>query len=99
MSDEYEPATVAFKYNYGRIQITSTADHERLAELAKTKDFVGDMLSRAHADIVFDFRDEENAHIGPVHHPNRRDLYEARRRIRQLDHFRSLGRPRGPYRR
>lgn len=96
---DLEHTEVPLKYNYGRIYVTSTADYSRLTEMARTGDYIADQLSRAHADIIFEILDMDNAHIGPQHRPGRRELYAARRAEMQHAYFRSLGRPRGPYRR
>ena len=89
----------AFKYKYATIPISGDNDLVKTIHasrafdevMAREMDRLWDDLQWATVD------DQHHRHIGPVHHPNRRDLYEARQRIRQDDYFRSLGRPRGPY--
>jgi hypothetical protein len=98
---DYDQTEVPLKYNYGTIPVSTDNALWRLIEQShRIDEVIAREMERAQADLIWSFADNtNNRHIGPVHHPNRRDLYEVRQRIRQTAYFRSLGRPRGPYRR
>ena len=79
--------------------MTERITSEWLREDKGISDLIAEQMSRAAADMAWEFQDEfENAHLGPRYGPGRGELREACARLRQLEYFRSLGRPAGPYR-
>jgi hypothetical protein len=86
MSDE------PLEWNYGQVPVAGNW----LDEMVQAG--LVDSMQRIKEDLYWRLDDEEHhSHIGPQHRPGRNEVREACRVVRQLEHFRSLGRPAGRY--